>query len=158
MKNASSVSPPPVRCRTAGGLRGSISSKDGGYYTTEAAAQESYATGRQRRGQCGQRPCSGENAAEAATDETAQKIIYNASLSMESTDFDDDPRGPDDRRRGQRRMAGIHKPGTAPRKTMTVPPTTPCGCRGQLPRVSAAGRRGQRLTSARAPRTSRAAT
>ena len=29
-----------------------------------------------------------ENAAEAATDETAQKIIYNASLSMESTDFD----------------------------------------------------------------------
>ena len=28
------------------------------------------------------------NAAEAATDETAQKIIYNASLSMESTDFD----------------------------------------------------------------------
>ena len=29
-----------------------------------------------------------ENAAEAAADETAQKIIYNASLSMESTDFD----------------------------------------------------------------------
>ena len=38
---------------------GSTSSTDGGYY-----------------------------AAEAATDETAQKIIYNASLSMESTDFD----------------------------------------------------------------------
>ena len=62
---------------------GSISSSDGGYYATEAAAQES---------------CSAAgavdsslmpaNAAEAAADETAQKIIYNASLSMESTDFD----------------------------------------------------------------------
>ena len=41
------------------GCGSSIGSKDGGDYATEAAAQE-----------------------------TAQKIIYNASLSMESTDFD----------------------------------------------------------------------
>ena len=66
---------------------GSISSKDGGYYTTEAAAQESYANYDSGAGSVdsGLVP---ENAAEAATDETAQKIIYNASLSMESTDFD----------------------------------------------------------------------
>lgn len=68
------------------GCGGSISSKDGGYYTTEAAAQESYnydsAAGSVDSG------LVPENAAEAATDETAQKIIYNASLSMESTDFD----------------------------------------------------------------------
>ena len=65
---------------------GSISSNDGGYYATEAAAQES----------CNYDSAAGAvdsslmpaNAAEAATDETAQKIIYNASLSMESTDFD----------------------------------------------------------------------
>ena len=57
-----------------------------GYYATEAAAQES----------CKYDSAAGAvdsslmpaNAAEAATDETAQKIIYNASLSMESTDFD----------------------------------------------------------------------
>ena len=57
-----------------------------GYYATEAAAQES----------CNYDSAAGAvdsslmpaNAAEAATDETAQKIIYNASLSMESTDFD----------------------------------------------------------------------
>ena len=65
---------------------GSISSKDGGYYTTEAAAQESYsydsAAGSVDSG------LVPENAATAATDESAQKIIYNASLSMESTDFD----------------------------------------------------------------------
>ena len=68
------------------GCGGSISSKDGGYYSTEAAAQESYnsdsAAGSVDSG------LVPENAAEAATDETAQKIIYNASLSMESTDFD----------------------------------------------------------------------
>ena len=65
---------------------GSISSNDGGYYATEAAAQES----------CNYDSAAGAvdsslmpaNAAEAAADETAQKIIYNASLSMESTDFD----------------------------------------------------------------------
>ena len=68
------------------GCGSSIGSKDGGYYTTEAAAQESYnydsAAGSVDSG------LVPENAAEAATDETAQKIIYNASLSMESTDFD----------------------------------------------------------------------
>ena len=68
------------------GCGGSISSKDGGYYTTEAAAQESYnydsAAGSVDSG------LVPEDVAEAATDETAQKIIYNASLSMESTDFD----------------------------------------------------------------------
>ena len=65
---------------------GSISSNDGGYYATEAAAQESYnydsAAG------AVDSSLMLANAAEAATDETAQKIIYNASLSMESTDFD----------------------------------------------------------------------
>ncbi|MEE0413034.1 MAG: DUF4349 domain-containing protein, partial [Gemmiger sp.] len=65
---------------------GSISSSDGGYYATEAAAQESYnydsAAG------AVDSSLMPANAAEAATDETAQKIIYNASLSMESTDFD----------------------------------------------------------------------
>lgn len=68
------------------GCGSSISSKDGGYYATEAAAQESAnydsAAGSVDSG------LVPENAAEAATDETAQKIIYNASLSMESTDFD----------------------------------------------------------------------
>ena len=53
------------------GCGGSISSKDGGYYTTEAAAQESYnydsAAGSVDSG------LVPENAAEAATDETAQK-------------------------------------------------------------------------------------
>ena len=69
------------------GCGSSISSKDGGYYATEAAAQESYANYDSVAGgvDSGLVP---ENAAEAATDETAQKIIYNASLSMESTDFD----------------------------------------------------------------------
>ena len=69
------------------GCGGSISSKDGGYYATEAAAQESCANYDSAAGSVdsGLVP---ENAAEAATDETAQKIIYNASLSMESTDFD----------------------------------------------------------------------
>ena len=66
---------------------GSISSKDGGYSAAEAAPQESYANYDSAAGSVdsGLVP---ENAAEAATDETAQKIIYNASLSMESTDFD----------------------------------------------------------------------
>lgn len=65
------------------GCGGSISSKDGGYYTTEAAAQENYDSA------AGGFDSSlvPENAAEAATDETAQKIIYNADISMESTDF-----------------------------------------------------------------------
>lgn len=69
------------------GCGSSIGSKDGGYYATEAAAQESYANYDSVAGgvDSGLVP---ENAAEAATDETAQKIIYNASLSMESTDFD----------------------------------------------------------------------
>ena len=40
-KNASSVSPLPCAAALLAGC-GSISSKDGGYYPTEAAAQESY--------------------------------------------------------------------------------------------------------------------
>lgn len=69
------------------GCGSSIGSKDGGYYAAKAAAQESYANYDSAAGSVdsGLVP---ENAAEAATDETAQKIIYNASLSMESTDFD----------------------------------------------------------------------
>ena len=60
--------------------------KDGGYYATEAAAQESYNYDSAAGG--ADSSLMPANAAEAATDETAQKIIYNASLSMESTDFD----------------------------------------------------------------------
>ena len=69
------------------GCGSSIGSNDGGYYATEAAPQESYANYDSVAGSVdsGLVP---ENAAEAATGETAQKIIYNASLSMESTDFD----------------------------------------------------------------------
>lgn len=64
---------------------GSISSKDGGYYATESPVAEGAAY---------------DTAAGAAnssivpeelpdsTDETAQKIIYNADINMESTDFD----------------------------------------------------------------------
>lgn len=68
------------------GCGGSIGSKDGGYYTTKAAAQESYNYDSAAGGT--DSSLMPANAAEAATDETAQKIIYNASLSMESTDFD----------------------------------------------------------------------
>lgn len=62
---------------------GSISSNDGGYYATEAAAQESY-----NYDSAAGAVDSSLMPANAAADETAQKIIYNASLSMESTDFD----------------------------------------------------------------------
>lgn len=65
---------------------GSTSSTDGGYYAAEAAAQESGIYGSAAGG--ADSSLMPANAAEAATDETAQKIIYNASLSMESTDFD----------------------------------------------------------------------
>lgn len=65
---------------------GSTSSNEGGYYAAEATAQESGIYGSAAGGaDSGLMPA---NAAEAATDETAQKIIYNSSLSMESTDFD----------------------------------------------------------------------
>lgn len=65
---------------------GSIGSKNSDYYTTEAAAQESGIYDSAAGG--ADSSLMPANAAEAATDETAQKIIYNASLSMESTDFD----------------------------------------------------------------------
>lgn len=65
---------------------GSTSSTDGGYYAAEAAAQESGIYDSAAGG--ADSSLMPANAAEAATDETAQKIIYNASLSMESTDFD----------------------------------------------------------------------
>ena len=65
---------------------GSTSSNEGGYYAAEAAAQESGIYDSAAGG--ADSSLMPANAAEAATDETAQKIIYNASLSMESTDFD----------------------------------------------------------------------
>ena len=65
---------------------GSIGSKEGDYYAAEAAAQESGIYDSAAGG--ADSSLMPANAAEAATDETAQKIIYNASLSMESTDFD----------------------------------------------------------------------
>ena len=64
---------------------GSTSSTDGGYYAAEATAQESGIYDSAAGG--ADSSLMPANAAEAATDETAQKIIYNASLSMESTDF-----------------------------------------------------------------------
>ena len=63
---------------------GSISSKDGGYYSTETAvAQDSYDS-------AAGVPDSSIVPEELpdSTDETAQKIIYNADINMESTDFD----------------------------------------------------------------------
>lgn len=65
---------------------GSIGSKEGDYYAAEAAAQESGIYDSVAGG--ADSSLMPANAAEAAADETAQKIIYNASLSMESTDFD----------------------------------------------------------------------
>jgi len=138
------------------GCGSSISSKDGGYYTTEAAAQESYnydsAAGSVDSG------LVPENAAEAATDETAQKIIYNASLSMESTDFDTTR---------EALMTAVEANGAWLESTSLYGTekdhdrtTTPCGCRW-----AATARfwppwatRAACSTSARAPRTSRAAT
>lgn len=64
---------------------GSTSSNEGGYYAAEAAAQESGIYDSAAGG--ADSSLMPANAAEAAT-KTAQKIIYNASLSMESTDFD----------------------------------------------------------------------
>lgn len=65
---------------------GSTSSTDDGYYAAEATAQESGIYDSAAGG--ADSSLMPANAAEAATDETAQKIIYNSSLSMESTDFD----------------------------------------------------------------------
>lgn len=65
---------------------GSTSSTDGGYYAAEATAKESGIYDSAAGG--ADSSLMPANAAETATDETAQKIIYNASLSMESTDFD----------------------------------------------------------------------
>ena len=63
---------------------GSISSKDGGYYATESpSAEGAYDTA---AGAANSSIVPEE--LPDSTDETAQKIIYNASLSMESTDFD----------------------------------------------------------------------
>ena len=63
---------------------GSISSKDGGYYATEstnaAAAYDSAAGAANSSIVPEELPDS--------TDETSQKIIYNADINMESTDFD----------------------------------------------------------------------
>ena len=63
---------------------GSISSKDGGYYATEstnaATAYDSAAGAANSSIVPEELPDS--------TDETAQKIIYNADINMESTDFD----------------------------------------------------------------------
>ena len=65
---------------------GSTSSTDGGYYAAEATAKDSGIYDSAAGG--ADSSLMPANAAETATDETAQKIIYNASLSMESTDFD----------------------------------------------------------------------
>ena len=66
------------------GCGSSISSRDGGYYSENAASYEAASQDAAAGG--AQSTLVPENAAEA-TDETAQKIVYNADLSMESTDF-----------------------------------------------------------------------
>ena len=63
---------------------GSISSKDGGYYTTESASAD--AAYDSAAGAANSSIVPGE--LPDSTDETAQKIIYNADINMESTDFD----------------------------------------------------------------------
>ena len=63
---------------------GSISSKDGGYYATESpSAEGAYDTA---AGAANSSIVPEE--LPDSTDETAQKIIYNADINMESTDFD----------------------------------------------------------------------
>lgn len=84
MKKLSRVSAALLAAVLLAGCGSSIGSKDGGYYSTESASAE----------------VAYDSAAGAAnssivpdelpdsTDETAQKIIYNADIRMESTDFD----------------------------------------------------------------------
>lgn len=63
---------------------GSISSKDGGYYATESpSAEGAYDTA----AGAAKSSIVPEELPDS-TDETAQKIIYNADINMESTDFD----------------------------------------------------------------------
>ena len=88
MKNASSVSPPPYappHCWRAAGA--ASAAKTAGTTPPKPPRRRAtpITTASRAVVDSGLVP---ENAAEAATDETAQKIIYNASLSMESTDFD----------------------------------------------------------------------
>ncbi len=82
MKKLSRVSAALLAAVLLAGCGSSISSKDGGYYSsTEAAAAEDYDTAGTANSTIVPEELSD------ATDETAQKIIYNADISMESTDF-----------------------------------------------------------------------
>ncbi len=63
---------------------GSISSKDGGYYSTESASAEVAYDSAAGTANSSIMP----EELPDSTDETAQKIIYNADIRMESTDFD----------------------------------------------------------------------
>lgn len=63
---------------------GSSSSKDGGYYSVNEAA--SAEAGYDTAAGAGSSAIVPEDLPDA-TDETAQKIIYNADMRMESTDF-----------------------------------------------------------------------
>ena len=84
MKKLSRVSAALLAAVLLAGCGSSISSKDGGYYSVNEAASADVAYD------------SAAGAADStlvpeelpdATDETAQKIIYNADIRMESTDF-----------------------------------------------------------------------
>ena len=63
---------------------GSISSKDGGYYATESASADVAYDSAAGTANSSIVP----EELPGSTDETAQKIIYNADIRMESTDFD----------------------------------------------------------------------
>lgn len=66
---------------------GSISSRDGGYYSSASTADSSIAEGAYDTAAGAANSTIVPEELSDATDETAQKIVYNASLYMESTEF-----------------------------------------------------------------------
>lgn len=69
------------------GCGSSTGSRDGGYYSENAAYSEASSQDVAAAGGAQSTLVPEDLAESAATDETAQKIVYNADLSMESTDF-----------------------------------------------------------------------
>ena len=67
---------------------GSISSKDGGYYSTASSADAPIAEGAYDTAAGAANSSIVPEELPDSTDETSQKIIYNADINMESTDFD----------------------------------------------------------------------
>ena len=84
MKKLSRISAALLAAVLLAGCGSSISSKDGGYYSVKEAA--SAEAGYDTAAGAGSSAIVPEDLPDA-TDETAQKIIYNADMRMESTDF-----------------------------------------------------------------------